>query len=227
MNTQRCFVRYLLAPAVAAVALPIRSHADISLFDYAFQQDGVVETAPAALPAGSVFDLAAGLGKVQMTFAGDGPHSALFFVDHELSESVNTFFNEVGFASGTPPPAGLSWEIDEPGYTVGDIYDNFLADSLDNTVGIDSAEDVSMALGWSFLLVAGDTATVEFNLGTTPPAGFFLRHLDPESGEAVYFSTSLTIHSQSGPVPEGSTAIAGLVSLGLVLARYRLRSPRC
>lgn len=210
-----------LASAAAVVAFPLRSHAEVALFDYAFIRDSIVEVAPTPLPVGSLFDTSTGLGHVQMTFAGEGPHSALLFVDHEFSEADNTFFNELGSVSGAPVPVGLSWEIDEPGFSFGDIYDNFLAESLDNSIGTSSPEDVSMALGWNFILAAGETATVHFLLGSTPPSGFYLRHSDPDSGEAIYFSTSLSVTPPVGPVPEGRTVVAGLVSLGLMLTTFR------
>lgn len=224
MKTRSFVSELLLASAFAtAVAMPLRSAAEISLFDYAFIQDSVVSVAPAALPAGSVFDTSTGLGGVLMTFAGEGPHAALLFVDHELSEADNTFFNELGSVSGAPSPAGLSWEIDEPGFSFGDVYDNFLANSLDNAIGTSSPEDVSMALGWNFTLAPGETASVQFLLGATPPPGFYLRHFDPDSGESVYFSTSLSVFPAPVPVPEGGTLIAGMIGLGLTLTTFRLR----
>src|SRR4029453_19336785 len=71
--------------------------ADISLADYAVNLDGVVSQ---TLPAGSIFDTSSGLGSVQILFTAAGIHTGLFFVDHEMSESLNGFDNEIGTAVG-------------------------------------------------------------------------------------------------------------------------------
>ncbi len=207
----------------AAGAIPLRAQADISLFDYGFNQDGVVTLAPAPPPPGSGFDTGTGLGLVRMTFSSGGFHSALLFVDHELSEAANTFFNELGSVSVGSPSAGLSWEIDEPGFVSGDIFDNFVAGNLDNSIGTADPDDVSMALGWQFILGAGEVGIVDFLLSETPPSGFHLRQFDPDSGENVYFSSALTV--ESAMVPEGHTLLSGLLALALSFgtACHRLR----
>lgn len=212
---------FVLASAVLAAAIPLQARAEISLFDYAFLRDGALTVAPSPVPPGSLFDLTTGLGVIRMTFVGAGFHSALLFVDHELSEAENTYFNELGSTSVGSPSAGLSWEIDEPGFSFGDIYENVLGGSLDNTIGTSRPDDVSMALGWDFVLAEGEAAEVLFHLGETPPSGFHLRHFDPDSGENVYFSSSLSINVT--PVPEGGTVLAGLVGVALTLATTRLR----
>lgn len=191
------------------------ARADISLFEYALNVDGTVGT---TLPAGSTFDISSGLGTVQFSFSSPGAHSAFLFVDHELSETVNTFFNEVGSTSGSPA-SGQSWEIDEPGFVFGDIYDNFLLGALDNTVGPAGPEDISMAMGWEFVLAAGQTGVLRFLLSEDEPSGFYLLHSDPDSGESVYLSGSLSIRTRPDPgiVPEGNAVIAGSM-LGAVVA---------
>lgn len=82
---------------------------------------------------------------------------------------------------------GLSWEIDEPGFVFRDIYDNFLLGTLDNAIGSPLPDDVSMALGWQFLLNPVEQGLLEFLLGTTPPVGFHLRQFDPDGGECGHF----------------------------------------
>jgi hypothetical protein len=197
---------------------PVRG--EVSLFDYGLNQDGVVALAPAPVPPGSVFDTTTGLGTVRMTFAGPGVHSGILFVDHEMSEAVNTFFNELGDVSAGAPPAGLSWEIDEPGFQFGDIFDNFLAGTLDNSVGTLNPEDVSMAMAWDFVLAPGETGVINFVLTETQPVGFYLRHSDPDSGENVYFAASLEIKPGGQGVPDGDStavlllgAVTGLMGL--------------
>lgn len=188
-----------------------------SLFEFGINRDGLYSS---ALPPGGLFDPVTGLGLVQLTFLGAGPHSGILFVDHELSEGVNTFFNELGSVSGSPP-AGVSWEIDEPGYTFGDIFGNVLAGTLDNSIGTPNRDDVSMAMGWDFNLVGDEVGTLSFLLSDTRPASsFYLRHWDPDSGEQVFFSSSLTIRGGGIVIPEGNAVLAGL-GLGFVVLASR------
>jgi hypothetical protein len=196
----------------AATALCVANlRADIDLFEWGINQEGVITGTGDALPPGSVFDPSTGLGNVRLSFAGPGSHSGILFVDHELSETINTYFNEFAEASGSPPP-GLSWEIDEPGFLFGNIFDNFLAATLDNSAATFGPEDVSMALGWAFALNPGEHATIDFLVSESQPAGFFLRHYDPDSDEEIFFSASLTI--TGGAVPDGGSTLALLAIAG-------------
>jgi hypothetical protein len=140
------------------------------------------------------------------------------FVDHEIDEAVNTFFNEFGLPDDSPV-ASQTWEIDEPGFLFGDIFDNFIASdnttgsALDNSNGVPEAapDDVSMAHGWDLNLAAGDTATISFRLSVDEPAsGFYLGHHDVESAESVYFSSSLRIVGGPG-VPDSGSSFALLL----------------
>ncbi len=199
--------------------------ADIVLFDWGLNLNGTVYTPGGSPLPGSVnaagFDFATGLGTITFTTNASGKFTSFF--DHELSETINTFFNEYGSTSGSPV-AGQSWEIDEPGYTFGDIYNNFLAGTLDNSNGVPIAapDDVAMALGWNINLAAGETALLRLTLATTAPAGgFYLQQTDPDSGEDVYFSGNVTIRGGGEPtIPEPATmlllgsGLAGLVGFG-------------
>ena len=130
----------------------------------------------------SLFDFSTGIGTLSVTTTGAGAHSVDFFVDIEIDEVVNSFFNESGAASGVSA-AGQSWEIDEPGFVFGDLFDNFLVSSLDGSNGVPagSEDDVSMALGWDFVLGAGETSDIVFLLSTVmPTSGFFLSHTDAD-----------------------------------------------
>jgi hypothetical protein len=205
---------------------PLRVPAEVALFEFGLNQDGVVSS---VLPPGSVFDTATGLGSIDMNFSGAGSHFGLLFVDHEMSEGVNTWFNELGQTSIGVPPAGLSWEIDEPGFVFGDIVDNFLLGTLDNSIGTSGPEDISMALGWNFLLAADETALIRFFLTEVAPTGFYLHHSDPDSGENVFLASTLTISPGPGPgiIPEGDGRIAVATLSALALAslwRWRRRA---
>lgn len=201
----------LLGALSFALLVPVR--AQVSLFEYSLNVDGAIGT---TLPAGSSLDLTTGLGTVALSFNTPGKHYGSLFVDHELDESLNTFFNEFGSRSQANPPAGLSWEIDEPGFVFGDIYDHFEAGKLDNSIGTADPDDVSMSLGWSVDLLVGQSAELKFLLTedrTQLGAGaFYLRHWDPDSGSEVFFTAQMRI--QGGPVvPEPGFGMWG--SLGL------------
>jgi len=166
-----------------------------------------------------------GLGSLSITITGAGVHFVGAFFDHEIDEAINGFSNETGSVSGSPA-VGQAWEIDEPGYVNGDIFENFQSSALDNGIGTsvygDTSfpEDVSVAMGWNFSLNAGDTATIDFILSDlVVPAGFYLTHADPDSSANIYFSGNLTV-TPGGEVPEPctmlllGTGVLGLLGLG-------------
>jgi len=208
--------------AVAAWTAPGQA-VDYRLFESALNVDGTVSTPAAQLS----FDSGTGLGSLSFSVTGVGAHDVALFVDHDIDEAVNTFFNESGAVSGAPG-AGLSWEIDEPGYVFGNIYTNFQAGTLDNTIfgGVsDKIDDVSMALGWNFILADGETAAITFTLGTAAPGGFSLAQIDLDSPAAIYFTTGLEIRGGEVPVPEPATTLLLMGSgLGwLALLRKRMK----
>jgi hypothetical protein len=88
----------------------------------------------------------------------------LVFLDAEIDETANTFFNEFATTSGTLA-TGQNFEVDEPGLVFGDIFNNFLLGQLDGTNALPQGnpEDVSMALSFSFTVGAigpGETLVV-------------------------------------------------------------------
>ena len=221
--------RQLLLGAAALLGAIRADAAAITLFEHALNIDGTVYGAADVLPASvnmAAFDTATGIGSITITVSGSGSHSAGLFVDHEIDEATNTFFNESGGTSGTAA-AGQHWEIDEPGWTFGNIYGHFVAGALDGTNGVPAGaeDDVSMALAWSFLLASDEVASIRFLVSETQPAnGFYLSQFDADSDTSLFFWSTLDIREAGGNVPE--PAGLALVGIGLLaLLRQRLRRP--
>jgi hypothetical protein len=164
------------------------------------------------LPPGadmSGFDTESGLGSITVYIGSgaQGSHSVFLFLDHDVDLDTSSYYNEYGLSHG-PLPEGLSWEMDEPGYVHGDIYDNFLAGSLDNMNGIGPGrtDDMSMALGWDFDTGEARGALVTFYVTRDPflasgYQGFCLSQTDAESLETLYLYSSVHF-SEAVPVPE-------------------------
>ena len=189
------------------------------LFDFGFNIEGTTTFSPPAPGAAdtSGFDFGTGLGTIDFTISGAGSHYIGAFFDHEFSEPGNSFFNESGSVSGAPV-AGQSWEIDEPGFLFGDIDLNLVAGSLDNTnaIPIGTGDDVSMAIGWDFMLAVGEEALITFAItDVVPTSGFFLGHHDPDSRESIYMSSTLDPSLSPIPVP-AAIWLFGSGLLGLV-----------
>ena len=205
----------------------------IELRDFGIHIDGTVTFPGDPLLASvdsSGFDFLTGLGDLSIRLSGIGVHAVDFFVDHDLDEPLNGFFNEVGFATGTAS-TGQSWEVDEPGFVFGDIFSNFLNSTFDNSSGVPagSPEDVSMGLGWDFGLMGDEAAFISFIISDTLPVSgfdFFLTQFDPDSGTSIFFSSTLDIRDVT-TVPEPGTLwllVLGLISLRLTRTRLSGRS---
>ncbi len=231
---------FLIVTVVGLTAV----HADLLMFDMGFNVNGTVteyfydyglsstENGDNAASMMSTIDgyvsstlsYETGLGTVSFGYDAPGEYTIGSFFDIEINEDVNTFFDETAEVFGTAP-ADLTWEVDEPGYQFGDIYDNFSDGSFDNfnAVDADFPDDVSIGLAWNFSLEEGEYASLSFSvINSTPAEGFYIMHSDPETGEYVCYSTDLTIQgggTQSVPEPATGgmllfgTLVAGAVSL--------------
>lgn len=218
----------LLATTATLGLMAVSANADpIELFDYGFNIDGFATEASFGDPTpgnvdDSLFDYLTGLGTLSISITGDGDHNVLVFVDHEIDDPKNEFRNENVVSFGGLA-LGQSSEVDEPGFVFGDIYWNFLDNTLDGTNVLlpGSEHDVSMALGWDFVLAGGESAIASFFLSETDDSGgaFVFKHADANSDPVIYFWSTLEI---TAGVPEPDTLLLfGLGLLGLGLSRKR------
>ena len=235
MNTKRLTL-WAGAALLAMSSLSVQAVPVLGLYDYGFNIDGVVSMPSLGDPVpGEVslasFDDFTGLGSINVTITGAGAHTFDAFFDHEIDEALNTFFNESGAATGGAA-AGQSWEIDEPGFINGDIFMNFQDSLLDNGIGTSIwgdtifPDDVSMAMGWDFNLLAGETAIITLLLSDLDNGGgFFLTHSDADSQYEFYLSSTLTIRGGGVPTPEPSILLLlGVGLAGMVVNRRRKKA---
>jgi hypothetical protein len=199
----------------------------IELFDYGFNIDGFATEASFGDPTpgnvdDSLFDYFTGQGTLSISIIGVGAHNTLVFVDHDIDDPTNDFRNENVVSFGGLA-LGQSWEVDEPGFVFGDIYFNFLDNTLDrtNVLTPGSEYDVSMALGWDFVLAGGESAIASFFLSETDDSdsAFVLAHADVDSDPVIYFWSTLEI--TAAVLKPDTLLLFGLGLLGLGLSRKR------
>ncbi|MGD9159529.1 MAG: PEP-CTERM sorting domain-containing protein [Desulfobacteraceae bacterium] len=214
------YFRFLLFSIFTLFSTASSTLATPTLYGWAFNINDTLYSAPDEFSAPdpgqlpgyvdySGFDWNTGLGNISMTFnpAIEGQYYVNAFFDHEFTESDDSFWNEFGSVTGDPAD-GQSWEIDEPGWWFGDIFDNVVDGTLDNYNNVPSGleEDVSLALGWDFNLAEDETAIIDFIVSDiVPDTAFYLSHTDYDTNETLYFASTLDIRGTATPVPEPGT----------------------
>jgi hypothetical protein len=163
--------------------------------------------------------------------SGNTPFSDLrFFVllDAEIDEARNTFFNEQASVTGQPgngPADGApdSWQIDEPGFQQGTLYQNLLNARLDNRNAFSGAavDDVALALGFMLgALKPGETVGVRVLISEDGSVlgPLALTQSDPASTPP----TRITLSGEADARAQTITEITGLVQLRF---EWRLNQP--
>ena len=207
----------------------------IDLVDWAYNVDGVTyENAFGdVMPVSGTLNTE-GLGSLTLSVSGGGLHSMRAFFDFDIDRAINSSYNESGNAYGVAV-AGQSWEIDEPGWVFGDIYDHVIPISggigtLDNTNSVPAGQedDVSFALGWDFVLGVDEIATISLNLSDVlDTSGFYLAHSDAETGPGFNETTTIyawsTLNISVLPIQVPSPGTLFLLPVGLALLILKLR----
>jgi hypothetical protein len=147
------------------------------------------------------------------------------YLDAEIDEPENTFFNEYGEPLGLPgagpgDPDPDSWEIDEPGFNLpnpGDIYDHAFDGELDGSAALPGGplDDVALALGF-FLgpLDPGGSVSIRVFLSEDMDrlGSLALQHRDADSTDKV-----ITMSGQAGAAAVPEPGMLGLLVLAAAL----------
>jgi hypothetical protein len=153
----------------------------------------------------------------------------LSFLDAEIVEPLNSFFNENAVSDGSLAP-GQGFEVDEPGFLFGDIFDHLLLGRLDDTNALPpgSEDDVSMALSFALGDLAPD-AVAEIDIMISEDGDRLgplrLTQGDDLSPTSIHYSGRARVRSGGGPaIPEPGAAL--LFAAGALVVSGRLRRSR-
>jgi hypothetical protein len=160
----------------------------------------------------SGFDLATGIGQIEVRLTGAGAHEVVAFLDVDLG-ALND--DDQGDVLGSPAP-GQDWEMDDPNN--GDIRAHVPINALDEVNSVADPANVAFAVAWTFDLGIDTLATLAFRVSPFDEGGFALNQFDAEEDLEVYFGSRLQVSRVDVPEP----AIGWLAAAALVSSAHRL-----
>jgi len=171
-----------------------------------------------------------GLGAVVITLGPGSNQYAAVYMDYDLNWFNEGAFLDFGVPSVASPGGGITFELDDPGYS--NIFSDFSVGVLQdtNTVGsgVNTPPTTCCDVAWALRLDLNVpiSATVTFSVsGTAPASGFYLTQSNLSDGTSIYLSAAVQQQPVIPNVPEPST-LGLLVSGGLLLTWKRFRPAR-
>lgn len=131
-------------------------------------------------------------------------------LDAEIDQEVNTFFNEygrvigaLGIGPGDPEPD--MWQIDEPGFENGTLFNNLFFGTLNNSNSLpqSAVNDVAFGLGFTLGdLAPGQTAAISVMISDASHylGTFALQQLDQDPNSTGIITLSAIVSTLTGTI---------------------------
>jgi hypothetical protein len=173
-----------------------------------------------SLPAGLAFGFSAALSNQTdavltyvFTNLSSGGFTNLRFsvlLDAEIDQELNTFFNESGAVIGTPGNGAGDvspdmWQIDEPGFVNGTLFNNLFLGALNNSNSVPPSAPNDVAFGLGFFLgdlSPGQSAAVSVMIsGAGHYLGTFaLQQYDQSTNSPTVITLSAIVSTLTGTI---------------------------
>ena len=184
------------------------------------QAGTAAELSDQSLPAGLTFSFSAALSNetdLVLTYVFANQSSGSFtnlrfsvLLDAEIDQEANTFFNEFGRVTGTlgigpGDTAPDMWQVDEPGFGGGTLFNNLFSGALNNSNSIPGSapDDVAFGLG-VFLgdLSPGQSAAVSVMISEASHylGTFALQQLDADTNSSTTITLSAIVSTLTGTI---------------------------